>query len=79
MGADLGNWSFVTGTDEEITWLHQYFHARVRPLEGGLFDHRVVVYLIDATGRLIQKYSGDLDHQRLVKEIGDVDSLFNKT
>jgi len=79
MGADLGNWSFVTGTAEEITWLHEYFHARVRPLEGGLFDHRVVVYLIDGRGQLIQKYTGDLDHQRLVKEIGDVDSLFNKT
>lgn len=79
MGADLAHWSFVTGTEEEISWLHQYFHARVRPIEGGLFDHRVIVYLLDATGRLIQKYSGDLDQPRLVKEIGDVDSLFNKT
>ncbi len=78
LGADLGNWSFVTGSEREITWLHQYFHLRVKPLEGGLFDHRVIVYLLDATGRLIQKYSGDLDQARLIKEIGDVDSLFNK-
>jgi protein SCO1/2 len=78
LGADLGNWSFVTGADQEITWLHQYFHLRVKPIEGGLFDHRVIVYLLDATGRLIQKYSGDLDQARLIKEIGEVDSLFNK-
>jgi protein SCO1/2 len=78
IGANLHNWSFVTGDEQEITWLHQYYHVQVKPIEGGLFDHRVIVYLLDATGRLIQKYSGDLDQARLVKEIGDVDSLFNK-
>jgi protein SCO1/2 len=79
LGADLTNWSFVTGADEEITWLHQHFDAKVKRIDGGQFDHRVAVYLLDASGRFIQRYTGDLDQPRLAKEIGDVDSLYNRS
>ena len=79
MGADLGNWSFVTGAEHEITRLHQHFGAQVKRLDGDQFDHRVAVYLLDANGRFVQRYSGDLDRPRLVKEIAEVDSLYNKT
>ncbi len=79
IGANLVNWSFVTGSDDEINWLHQYYNLRVKRVGGGQFDHRVVVYLIDANGRLIQKYTGDVDQARLVREIGEVDTLFNKS
>jgi protein SCO1/2 len=79
LGADPTNWSFVTGADDEIAWLHQYFGAQVKRTDGGQFDHRVAVYLLDASGRFIQRYTGDLEQPRLAKEIGDVDSLYNKS
>lgn len=77
--ASLGNWSFVTGDEREITWLHQHFGAQVKRMGGDQFDHRVAVYLIDANGRFVQRYAGDLDQPRLVKEIGDVDGLYHKS
>jgi protein SCO1 len=79
LGADLTNWSFVTGADDEITSLHRRFDARVKKLDGGGFDHRVAVYLIESHGRVIQRYAGDLDRARLVREIGDVDRLYNRS
>jgi protein SCO1/2 len=79
LGADLTNWSFVTGDDDEIASLHQHFDARVKKLDGGGFDHRVAVYLIESHGRVIQRYTGDLDRARLVREIGDVDRLYNRS
>jgi protein SCO1/2 len=78
LGADLGNWSFVTGADDEITWLHRHYNAQVKRTDGGQFDHRVAVYLLDANGNLIQTYTGDFDQLRLIKEIGEVDNLYNK-
>lgn len=79
MGAELDNWSFVTGHSQEISWLHQHFGAQVKRLGGDQLDHRVAVYLLDANGELAQKYSGDVDPLRLAKEIGDVDRLYNNT
>jgi protein SCO1/2 len=79
MGADFSNWSFVTGDSDEIAWLHRYFDARVKSLAGGQFDHRVAVYLIEGHGRVIQRYSGDLDQPRLAREIAEVDRLYNKS
>jgi protein SCO1/2 len=79
IGADLANWSFVTGNEGELGWLHHYYDVRVTRSTPGQFDHRVAVYLIDASGRLLQKYSGDFDKPRLLREIGEVDRLFNKT
>jgi protein SCO1/2 len=79
IGADLANWSFVTGDPGELGWLHRFYDVRVTRSTPGQFDHRVVVYLLDATGRLMQKYSGDFDKPRLLREIGEVDHLFNKT
>jgi protein SCO1/2 len=79
VGADLTSWSFVTGDDDEIASLHQHFDARVKKLDSGGFDHRVAVYLIESHGRVIQRYTGDLDQARLVKEIGEVDRLYNRS
>ena len=79
MGADLTNWSFVTGQADEIAWLHKHYNAQVKATDGGQFDHRVAVYLLDANRNLIQTYTGDFDQVRLVKEIGEVDGLYNKS
>lgn len=78
MGADLTNWSFVTGNESEITWLHTHYNAQVKRTEGGKFDHRVAVYLLDANQNLIQTYTGDFDQTRLAKETGEVDGIYNK-
>ena len=79
IGADLKRWSFVTGNAGELAWLHHFYDVRVTKTTPGQFDQRVAVYLIDASGRLLQKYSGDFDKPRLLREIGEVDRLFNKT
>jgi protein SCO1/2 len=78
MGANLENWSFVTGHPQEIAWLHQHFGAQVKRLSGDQLDHRVAVYLLDTNGQLAQKYTGNLDPLRLAKEIADVDRLYNQ-
>jgi protein SCO1/2 len=78
MGARLETWSFVTGHPREIAWLHQHFGAQVKRTSGDQFDHRVAVYLLDANGLFAQNYVGDLDQSRLVREIADVDSLYNR-
>jgi protein SCO1/2 len=80
VGANLANWSFVTGSPEEIAWLHQHFNAQVTARDGGQFDHRVAVYLLDAGGRLMQTYAAQpLDEHRLAEEMQTVDRLFNKS
>jgi protein SCO1 len=78
MGAQLDNWSFVTGHPQEIAWLHKHFGAQVKRGSGDQLDHRVAVYLLDAHGQLAQKYVGDIDPQRLAREIGEVDSLYQE-
>lgn len=78
MAGDLTSWSFVTGNNDEITWLNKHYNAQVKRTTGGQFDHRVAVYLLDANQNLIQTYAGDFDQSRLAKEIGEVDSIYNK-
>jgi protein SCO1/2 len=78
LGANLAGWSFVTGAPEEITWLHRHFNAQVKAREGGQFDHRVAVYLLDAGGRLLQTYAAQpLDVHRVVEEMLTVDRLID--
>lgn len=75
MGSDLLTWSFVTGEPSDLDRLYRYFGAGVRPLKDGQFDHQVGVYLLDARGRVMQRYTGDLDKARLLREIAEVDAL----
>lgn len=79
VGAELSNWSFVTGHPQEISWLHQHFGAQVKRISADQLDHRVAVYLLDANGELAQKYTGEVEPLRLAKEIADVDTLYNKS
>lgn len=75
MGADLSGWSFVTGEASELDRLQRYYSVMAGGGNGGEYDHQVGVYLLDARGRLMQKYTGDFDKARLLKEIGQVDAL----
>jgi len=75
MGADLSDWSFVTGKTPELDWLQRYYAARDTARNKGPLNHQVGVYLLDGRGRLMQKYSGDFDKSRLLREIRQLDSL----
>jgi protein SCO1/2 len=75
VGADLAGWSFVTGDEHEIDWLHRHYNLQVEKTDGDPLDHRVIVYLLDSGGRLIQRFTGELDQFRVAQEIGTVDSL----
>jgi cytochrome oxidase Cu insertion factor (SCO1/SenC/PrrC family) len=47
-----------------------------RVLPDGQIDHTLAVFLFDASGRLMQHYSGPVDTARLAREIGEVVRLF---
>jgi protein SCO1 len=77
MQVDFQNWTFLTGEDSIITQMQQHYESTV-PLQGdSLMHHAVRVYLLDAKGRVMQKYTGQIDKPRLIREIRQVDSLFN--
>jgi protein SCO1/2 len=75
MGADLSGWSFVTGKASELDWLQHYYAVAASAGNKDKLDHEVAVFLLDAHGRLMQKYTGDFDKPRLLREIGEVDAL----
>jgi cytochrome oxidase Cu insertion factor (SCO1/SenC/PrrC family) len=75
MGADLSGWSFVTGKASELDWLQHYYSVGVTVRNDGQFDHEVGIYLLDAQGRLMQRYAGNFDKRRLLREIAEVDAL----
>jgi len=75
MGADLSGWSFVTGKASELDWLQRYYSVGVTVRNDGQYDHEVGIYLIDAQGRLMQRYTGNFDKRRLLREIAEVDAL----
>lgn len=61
-GADLANWSFLTGEPavvEEV--LKRYGVGVVRGSDGSDIQHVVVTFLIDPQGRITKRYFG-LDH-----------------
>jgi protein SCO1/2 len=57
-GADLANWSFLTGTSEEVdAVLKSYGVGRART-PAGQIEHIVVTFLIDADGQIARRYVG---------------------
>jgi protein SCO1/2 len=75
LGADVPGWFFVTGTRSELDWLYRYFSVGVRAIADGEYDHQMGAYLLDAKGRVMQRYTGDIDKPRLLREIRAVDAL----
>jgi protein SCO1/2 len=60
-GADLADWSFLTGSPEEVDRvLEAYGVGRVRGSDGQV-DHLVATFLIDREGRVARRFVG-LDH-----------------
>lgn len=75
LGADLSGWSFVTGNQVELNWLYRFFSVGVTAMDDGQYDHQMGAYLLDSRGRVMQRYTGDIDKPRLLREIGEVDAL----
>jgi protein SCO1/2 len=60
-GANLENWSFLTGSSEAVQKvLKDYYIGTIRQDDGAL-DHLVVTLLIDAEGQVARRYLG-LEH-----------------
>lgn len=57
-GADLANWSFLTGAPEEVdAVLKSYGVGSMRTADGQI-EHIVVTFLIDPDGRIARRYIG---------------------
>jgi protein SCO1 len=76
-GADLSNWSFVTGTPQGIQKLSDklsLYDKKPDPTKKNLVrpdGHATMLWLVDSKGLLMQRYSGDtVDTKRLAIEIG---------
>lgn len=61
-GADLSNWSFLTGPVEEVRAVVQSYGVGSTVAEDGTIDHLVVTFLIDGEGRILKRYLG-LEHE----------------
>jgi len=71
-GADLGSWSFLTGSPEDVERVVGAYHVgRLREPDGGL-NHTVVTYLIDAGGRIRRPYLGlEIPPDRLLADLSE--------
>jgi protein SCO1/2 len=70
-GIDLANWSFLTGTPDEIdAVLASYGVGSTRTADGNI-EHVVVTFLIDADGQIAHRYIGldGHDPKELVRDM----------
>lgn len=77
-GADLNHWRFGLTRDEAaLKRLLDALSVSVSARDDGTLDHKMVVFLIDAGGRVVQRYVGDqMDVARVANELATVDRLF---
>jgi len=70
-GADLANWSFLTGEQGEVdAVLKSYGVGSVRTADGQI-EHVVVTFLIDGNGQIVRRYLGldGHDPKELLRDI----------
>ncbi len=60
-GADLADWSFLTGPPERIAEVMRAYGVGKRPTTEGETEHVLATFLIDGRGRVVKRYLG-LDH-----------------
>jgi len=60
-GADLSNWSFLTGSPDEVAEVVKRYGVGSLRQPDGTIDHLVVTFLIDGEGRIVERWMG-LDH-----------------
>jgi protein SCO1/2 len=56
--ADLSNWSFLTGTPEQIDRVLAAYGVGKRVIEDEGIEHTLATFLIDPEGRIAQRYLG---------------------
>ncbi len=61
-GADLADWSFLTGPVDEVGAVVERYGVAVLPAEDDQFAHSLVTFLIDPQGRVGKRYLG-LEHE----------------
>jgi protein SCO1/2 len=78
--AKVGHWRFgVTQNEAALAQLLEQLDVKIVRNEDGSINHKMVLLLIDAKGRVVQRYVGDrFDEARVVREIAAVDRLFSK-
>lgn len=70
-GADLANWSFLTGAPDEVdAVLKSYGVGSMRTADGQI-EHVVVTFLIDGNGQIVRRYLGldGHDPKELLRDI----------
>jgi len=77
-GADPEHWRFArTQDDGALKQLLNALAVSVDKRDDGTLNHKMVVFLIDARGRVVQRYVGDqMDVSRVANELATVDRLF---
>ncbi|UCE87266.1 MAG: SCO family protein [Deltaproteobacteria bacterium] len=60
-GADLSNWSFLTGPPEQVAAVVERYGVGSKREPGGEIEHIVAAFLVDPQGRIAERYLG-LDH-----------------
>ncbi len=77
MGADLSNWSFVTGRPKDIERLSATLKLfKEAPPARRPADHATWLWLVDDQGVVRQRYAGNPpDANRLVREVIELDRL----
>jgi protein SCO1 len=75
-GADLSNWSFVTGAEPSLRSVWKNFGVRVRRISRGLVDHTALTAVIDKTGTMRVAYHGAAPDPRSIAQ--DVRSLLSE-
>ncbi len=69
-GADLTGWSFLTGDPEVVARVVQGYGVGTMRRPDGQIDHLVATFLIDAEGRIAQRFIGlEHDPEALVRAL----------
>ena len=72
-GADLLNWSFLTGDAEAISSVLAAYGVGAVPGADFEIDHLVVTFLIDGEGRIVDRYLGlEHDPEELARDLAAV-------
>jgi protein SCO1/2 len=67
-GADLSNWSFVTGAEPSLRGVWKNFGVRVRRIARGLVDHTALTAVVDKTGTMRVAYHGAAPDPRSIAQ-----------
>lgn len=70
-GADMSNWSFLTGTPDEVEPVLRAYGIGSSRQPDGTIAHLIATFLIDGEGRIVRRYIGleDIDPARVREDV----------